>query len=122
VNPIDKKLYRDVLQDILDTIDPDYYLEEHILNRIKSTDEEQKESLNSTLRQMETKITDTISNSWHKIFPGKKKLEIIARPGDEESPQILGSKNTFYKLKLNMVLTNMKFLKEVLASDGFLHT
>lgn len=95
-----QETYRDVLQDILDTIDPDYRLKDHILNRIKSTGEEQKESLNSTLRQMETKITDTISNSWHKIFPGKKKLEIIARSGEEESSQDSAVKKYFLQIKV----------------------
>ncbi len=95
-----QETYRDVLQDILDTIDPDYYLEDHILNRIKSTDEEQRESLESTLRQMESKITETISNSWHKIFPGKKKLEITARTGVEESVQNPAVKKYYLQIKV----------------------
>ena len=60
--------YRLVLQDILDSFDDNLTIEEHILNRINSKTDEDKEALEALLGDISSKLTDVIFTNWSEVF------------------------------------------------------
>ena len=60
--------YRDILQDILNSIDETMTIDKHLLSRLKSNAEEDKESCESLIGEMEQKLTDVIMNNWSNVF------------------------------------------------------
>lgn len=64
--------YQRIIQDILDSLDNDLNIKDHLIARIKSDDRNEKRNLTSLIRKMERKLTDVIFNYWNEIF--KKKI------------------------------------------------
>lgn len=60
--------YRVVIQDILDALDNNTNIEDHILDRLYSDDRNEKRNLDSLRSKMERKMTEVIFNSWNEIF------------------------------------------------------
>jgi energy-coupling factor transporter ATP-binding protein EcfA2 len=75
--------YREVLSDILDTVGGGLNIEEHLVKRMKSSKEEAKEALESTIIKVGSKITKRVFDAWEALFDSKGK-EIILKPGIEE--------------------------------------
>jgi predicted ATPase len=74
-----QKEYRNVIKDVLSSIDgKSYDLNTHLLSRIKDQSEENKEAVKQTINDMAKKLNDTIIKSWQEIFPKspKKSIEI----------------------------------------------
>lgn len=82
--PREQEFYRNVVQDILDSLDDDLTINEHLVGRMESDTEEDRESLDAVLNKMSEKITDIVLNSWEKIF-GKftTNRQIVIKPWSE---------------------------------------
>ncbi len=75
--------YRAILQDILNSVDNTLLVNNHILIRLKSTESEDKEALDSLLGQVSEKLTDKIFKSWEEIFEkSNKQIELITNKNE----------------------------------------
>jgi predicted ATP-dependent endonuclease of OLD family len=85
------KFYRDLIQDILNSMGDNYTVEDHIIERLKSDDQNDKKNLDRTLQLMEDKVTKVILDSWNDIFRNKiqnSKIEIKAYLDSRENPYL----------------------------------
>ena len=60
--------YKDVMQDVLDSLEENLTLDQHILARLKSPTEEDKAALDATLGRMSETLTNIIFSSWGEVF------------------------------------------------------
>jgi AAA15 family ATPase/GTPase len=65
--------FKEILQDILDSLDNDLDLTKHVLDRIVSNDRNDKRSLNAVLLRMGQAVTQEVFGTWNQTF--NKKLE-----------------------------------------------
>jgi predicted ATP-dependent endonuclease of OLD family len=88
----DKKhlFYQTIIQDVLDSLDNNTNINEHIIERIKSDDDNEKRNLTSLIGKMQKQLTKVIFSSWNQIFKKQIiKTEIILYVGtDENGPYI----------------------------------
>ena len=63
-----ERFYRDLLTEILTTVDPTATLERHISQRISSDHPPDKIALNQLLLQLGRRITEDVFESWNEIF------------------------------------------------------
>jgi hypothetical protein len=85
------KFYRTVLQDVLDATGDNTNLEEHVLQRAKSSDSCDERSLESVLLKMGSHITKTVFENWDRIFkrPAGKKEIVVDIDKDERNAYYL---------------------------------
>ncbi|WP_425656456.1 AAA family ATPase [Tenacibaculum ascidiaceicola] len=70
--------YQNIIQDVLDSLDNDLNIENHLIERIQSTDSNERRNLNSLIGKMNRKLSDVIFESWNQIFNKKlNEKEII---------------------------------------------
>lgn len=69
-NNADEKqtFYQNIIQDILDSLENDTNIKNHLIERIDSPDSNEKRSLMSLIGKMEKKLTEVIFGSWDEIF------------------------------------------------------
>lgn len=75
----EQKFYRKLFQDILDSLKNKFSIQEHIMDRVRSEDEPDKDSLESLLSLASSKVTKTIFDSKFSNFIGdtsKKSINI----------------------------------------------
>lgn len=85
------EFYRLILQDILDATNTNANLNDHILDRAKSGDANDKRNLEDLLLEMGRSVTDVVFGTWNKIFhqsTGQKKI-IIKHSFDEQQKHYL---------------------------------
>lgn len=73
-SPVDlekQKYYKQIVQDILDALNNGTDLVTHLLNRIKSGNEDDSKSLKALLLEMQRDVTKSVFGSWNKIFARK---------------------------------------------------
>lgn len=75
----EQKIYRAVLNDILDTFNEGLNIKDHIVNRLKNPTEANKESLDATIDRMSAQITKIVFDAWGQIFASNGK-EIKLNP------------------------------------------
>lgn len=63
--------YQKIIQDVLDSLDNDTNIQEHLIDRIQSTERNEKRNLNSLTGKMERKLSNVIFKSWNDIFNKK---------------------------------------------------
>ena len=63
--------YQKIIQDVLDSLDNNTNIKEHLIDRILSDDKNEKRNLNSLTGKMERKLSNVIFDSWNKIFNKK---------------------------------------------------
>lgn len=95
-NTLEQENYRAVIQDVLNSIDSNLSINEHLLSRLSDFSPSNKDSLEQTLGMMSTKISTVVFNAWAKLFNSKGK-EIVIRTGDEMKGT---SKRFFLEFKL----------------------
>lgn len=78
--------YWNVIQDILDAMQHGATVEKHILERIKSDDQNDKNNLNSLFLEIGKHVTKTVFGAWDKIFKRKadKKRVILDTGYDKD--------------------------------------
>lgn len=75
--------YREVIQDILSSVDRGISITTHILERLKKNDTQNMEALDALLGQVSEKLTETIFKSWEEIFErSNKQIELIHNKDD----------------------------------------
>ena len=83
-NPKDL-FYQNIIQDILDSLDNDLNIEEHLIERIVSVEKNEKRNLNSLIGKMNRKLSIIIFESWNKIFSKKlNQKEIVLYPDSDK--------------------------------------
>ncbi|MDD2681066.1 MAG: AAA family ATPase [Patescibacteria group bacterium] len=94
----EQEFYRNMVQDVLDSLNNNLTIEEHIISRMNSESDEDKEALESVLIELGSKITDTTLKSWEEIFRKTEiKREITIKDGIEGDP---GDERYFLEIKL----------------------
>lgn len=74
---IEYKKYKDIIQDILSSINPSLDLKNDILDRLKTPNDQNTEVLEQLLYKISTVVSDTVFKSWTKLFKTNgKKIEI----------------------------------------------
>lgn len=80
------KFYQTIIQDVLDSLDNDLNLKDHLIKRIDSNDEKDKRSLTSLIGKMQKKLTEVIFNKWNQIFKKEiSKTEIVLLSGKDST-------------------------------------
>jgi len=69
--PKEQKFYRDVVKDILVSIDKNWTIEDQILSRMNSQTPQEKSALATTMNKMGEKVTTIILNLWEEIYKQK---------------------------------------------------
>ena len=71
----DKKMsfYRLIIQDLLDSLDNGLFIDDHLIKRITSNEDNERRNLVSLIGKMQKKLTSEIFSSWNQIF--NKKIE-----------------------------------------------
>lgn len=78
------KFYQTIIQDILDSLENELNIQEHLIKRINSSEATDKRNLNSLLGKMQKKLTDIIFRKWNQIFNKEiSKTEIILFTGTD---------------------------------------
>jgi len=75
--------YKEVIQDILDSLDENLNINDHIVRRIKSSDEEDKEALSAVIETMSGKVDQVVLKAWNQLFDSSGK-EIVLSCGLEK--------------------------------------
>ncbi len=71
--------YREVLQDILDSLEQGFTIDQHLVARIHSTAEQDKASLDVVLNKVAAKITSTVFKEWEELFASRGKKIVIEK-------------------------------------------
>lgn len=77
-------LYRNVLQDILDSLNEGLDLQEHIHDRLKGGSPAQRNALQATLLKMSASITSTVIKPWDSIFKSTDNKEVLVQAEVED--------------------------------------
>lgn len=78
--------YQKLIQDVLDSLDNNTNIKDHLVHRIKSNDEKDKRNLNSLIGKMQKQLTDIIFSKWNQIFNKEiSKSEIVLFHGEDQS-------------------------------------
>lgn len=62
------KFYRSVIQDVLDNLNNGLQIKTHILDRMKTNEENDKNHLEQVLRELSTKIEQVVFDAWKEVF------------------------------------------------------
>ncbi len=91
--------YRNVIQDILDSIKDGLTIEEDLLERMRKKEERShKEALTQLLSKMSSKLNEEILKEWDEIFGGTQRKEVDISYGSEEDNN--GKERYFVELKI----------------------
>lgn len=78
--------YQKIIQDVLDSLNNDTNIKEHIIDRVKSSERNDKRNLDSLIGKMEKKMTSVIFNSWNEIFNKNiSQKEIVLEIDEDEN-------------------------------------
>lgn len=83
----EQAFYRGVLQDVLDSLEQGYTIDQHLVARIHSIEEQDKASLNVVLNKIAAKITATVFKEWEELFASRGK-KIVIEKGVEKVAEI----------------------------------
>ena len=91
--------YRNVIQDILSSIESKLTIQDHLLERMKNKNEiSHKNALEQLLLKMESKLNDEILKRWDEIFKLKQNKEVMILDGEEKD--VNGNTRYFIELKI----------------------
>ncbi|WP_339705261.1 AAA family ATPase [Algoriphagus aquimarinus] len=76
--------YQKIIQDVLDSLDNDTNIKEHLIARIESDEKNEKRNLNSLIGKMERKLSNVIFDSWNEIFNKKINQKEISLYADSD--------------------------------------
>lgn len=79
-----QQLYRKVMQDILDSLDENLDLQEHIHDRLKGGSPAQRSALQATLLKISASITSTVIKPWNSIFKSTDSKEVLVQAEVED--------------------------------------
>lgn len=101
--------FRDIIQDILTSIDKNLTVEEHIIKRLQNNSESIRESLDHTLSKMSSQISRVVLGAWKNIMniQGKEifveaKTELIRFVSKDLNGQLVEKKEPAYYLEFRL--------------------
>lgn len=78
--------YQTLIQDVLDSLNNNTNVNDHLIHRIQSTDENEKRNLTILIGKMQKKLTEVIFTKWNQIFHKEiLKTEIILYHGKDDT-------------------------------------
>ena len=96
---VEQKEYRNVIQDILDSIKDGLTIEEDLLGRMrKKKERSHKEALTQLLSKMSSKLNEEILKEWDEIFGGTQRKEVDISYDSEKDNN--GDERYFVELKI----------------------
>ncbi len=75
----EQAFYREVLQDVLDSLDAGYTIDQHLVARIHSTEPQDKASLDVVLKKVAAKITTVVFKTWEELLASRGKRIVIEK-------------------------------------------
>lgn len=84
------KFYRFLFQDILDSLDKNLKLEEHVVRRARSVDKADEQALRQLLLEASREVTNSVVAAWSEIFDNgdidrkSVKIELVSRPAGSD--------------------------------------
>lgn len=80
------KFYKTIIQDVLNSLDNETNVEEHLTNRIKSENDNERRNLTILKGKMQKQLTTVIFDKWRQIFNKQiTNAEIILEHGTDEN-------------------------------------
>ncbi len=110
-NPEAKKQtqFRDVIQDILTSIDKELTIEDHIIKRLNNKSEASQESLDHTLSKMSSQISKVVLGAWKNIMDIKGKEIFVEAKSESQSivkknaeGQLVAEQQAFHYLEFRL--------------------
>ncbi len=78
--------YRRIIQDVLDSLENDLSIDDHLISRINSAKDTERRNLDSLIGKMQRKLTKEIFSSWNQIFNKQiENTEVVLRHAKDES-------------------------------------
>lgn len=78
------KFYQKIIQDVLDSLENNTNINDHLIKRIQSDDEKDSRNLNSLIGKMQKQLTTVIFQKWNQIFNKEiSKTEVILFTGKD---------------------------------------
>ncbi len=84
-----QKEYREVLDDILSSVDPDYNFRKHILQRLESSSTSDREAVTQVLNEMSQKLNDVIVTPWKNILKDSAEITIEVKNSQDSNGHFL---------------------------------
>lgn len=82
--------YQNIIQDLLDSLNNDTNIKDHLSARINSEDKNDKRNLNSLIGKMESQLTKIVFKSWNEIFNKEISMkEIVLYPDSDKNGKYL---------------------------------
>ena len=107
------QFYQTIIQDILDSLENNSNIHEHLINRILSKDPIEKRNLNSLIGKMQKKLTEVIFKKWNQIFNKEiSKTEILLFTGTD-------SKGTFIEFNIKDDVDTYRIIERSLGFRWF---
>ncbi|MEX0812689.1 MAG: AAA family ATPase [Chitinophagales bacterium] len=103
--------FRDIIQDILSSIDIDLTIEDHLINRIKDSSEGVQEALEHTLSKMSSKISKVVLEAWKNIMNIKGKEFSVDAKSEKITEQVKNQQGAKVNKQRNVYYLEFK-LKE----------
>jgi recombinational DNA repair ATPase RecF len=94
--------FRDVIQDILTSIDKELSIDDHIIKRLNDKSDAAQESLDHTLSKMSSQISKVVLGAWKNIMDIKGK-EIFVEAKSESQPIVKKNAEGQYVAEQNIV-------------------
>jgi len=85
---IEQNNFKNVVQDILFSIDSELKVKEHLLDRMIIDSSSNSEALEHTLSSMSAKVSQVVFNAWAKLFNSHGK-EIIIKAGSDKKEELI---------------------------------
>lgn len=101
--------FRDVIQDILTSIDKEMTIEDHIIKRLKDKSDASQESLDHTLSKMSSQISKVVLGAWKNIMnikgkeifvEAKSEIQSVIKMNDEK--KVVTQNQTLYYLEFRL--------------------
>lgn len=106
--------YQKIIQDTLDSLNNDLNINDHLITRINSTEDNDKRNLNSLIGKLQKKLTTVIFQKWNQIFNKKlSEKEIILLTGKDDI-------GTFLEFNIKDDV-HIEYQNALLVLDGFLY-
>jgi AAA15 family ATPase/GTPase len=106
-------VYREVLNDILDTLDDDFTIQDHIINRLRNPSDANDEALESTIERISVQISDVVFTAWGELFDSRGK-SIKIKPGIDADSGL-----TYLEIKLKEGLVQFQISERSLGFKWF---
>ena len=79
------RFYRNLVQEMLRVVDPSLTIERHIVNRMHSETQADKNALEQLLLRISRQVTNDVFDSWNSIFQRTQSSKAVVKAGKDEN-------------------------------------